>query len=216
MIEHELATVPAGEASHRRGETREHKAVRQDRLGIVQPKPPIGAGDRDQGHCGHGVRPARLSQPDTGHQKEFAGANDAGRDAGPEGETSRPEANPRPERIARPPIERDQPQRWRPRRRSGNAPSSHESVSTSATADPVSSRSSSSMTGLSLVACGRSSLFAIAAILRVRSKLLGAIIASCTGRSTSESQRRCQPAQDRCQRLSPPDRRRLRSRSCGG
>ena len=33
MIEHELATVPASEASHRRGETRKHETVGQDRFG---------------------------------------------------------------------------------------------------------------------------------------------------------------------------------------
>ena len=105
MIEHELATVPASEASHRRGETRKRETMGQDRIGIVQPESPIGAGDRDQCHGGHSVRPTRLSQPDTGHQQKFPSTNNAGADAGPEGEACRPETDPRPEGIARPPIE---------------------------------------------------------------------------------------------------------------
>src|SRR5208282_96119 len=61
--------------------------------------------DRDQRHCRHGMGPACLPEPDAAHKQELRGAGNACGYSGPKGEASRPEADPHPEGISRPPVE---------------------------------------------------------------------------------------------------------------
>src|SRR6476660_3004266 len=105
MIEHELAPVPAGEADHHRCKAGEGEAVRQDRIGINQAQAPVGARDRNQRHRRHGMGPAGFKKPDAAYKQQLAGADDACGHAAPEGHAGRPESDPHPERVSRPPVE---------------------------------------------------------------------------------------------------------------
>src|SRR6202048_2781510 len=105
MIKHELAPVPAGEAHHRRREGREGEAVRQDRGGIDKAQTPVGSPDRNQRHRRHGMRPACFKKPDPAYKQQLTSAGDACGHTAPEGYAGRPESDPHPEGVSRPPIE---------------------------------------------------------------------------------------------------------------
>src|SRR6516162_3552375 len=105
MIKHKLAAVPAGEAYHHRCEGREGEAVWQDRRGIDQAQAPVGASDRNQRHRRHSMGPACFKKPNTAYKQQLTGADDTRCHAAPESHAGRPESNPRPEGVSRPPVE---------------------------------------------------------------------------------------------------------------
>ena len=105
MIEHELATVPAGKGDGHGAEGGKHQAVGQDILVTIDADAGIGGSDRQKHHGRYGVVPAGDAHPNAGYGEQFERTGNGSQKSQDKGRSGGPQSDLNPEDIGRPPIE---------------------------------------------------------------------------------------------------------------
>jgi cytochrome c oxidase subunit II len=112
MLEHQLASLPSGQADEQEATKRKQRSPWKHRsLGIVKAQAPICADCSEQHHCNHGVGPAFGTTADTAAGKQFCRSSNSGEHAHAEAPAAGPEPHARKKRISGQPPEQVRPQR---------------------------------------------------------------------------------------------------------
>lgn len=105
MIKHKLSAMPPCNTRENRSKDRQGQPVRQNLIRSNQTNTPVGAGNRQQRHGGHGMGPASNAGTDAAHQQKLGGSHYCRSNAENKCKPGAPDACAQKERVARKPVE---------------------------------------------------------------------------------------------------------------